>query len=129
MKRYWIEYHDGPVSSPMTYWVHGHPGEADADPSLQALPSAVPGKGYARVHAEIDGLELRFVSLAEIRHCIDVLGRKHLPTTTRLSVERGTGAGPNGHWLSRLPARAKTWRYREKATKYLAQLLNEIERT
>ena len=128
MKRHWVEYSPGRVTSPLTYWVHGHPGEAASDPSLEALPSLVPGKGYARHHVEIEGVELRFISAAEIRHCIEILGRKHLPTTTRLSADRGTGAGPNQHWLSRLPARLKPWRNREAVVKYLSEVLRDLGR-
>jgi hypothetical protein len=36
--------------------------------------------------------------------------------------------GPNSHWLSRLPAKAKPWRYRRRAAAYLQQSLHFFER-
>jgi hypothetical protein len=69
-----------------------------------------------------------FASLAEVRVCIEVPSRKVLPTTIRLTEERGRGGvGPNGHWLSRLPSRVLTWRYRERAVGYMRRALVEFE--
>ena len=35
----------------------------------------------------------------------------------------GRETGPNSHWLSRLPASLKSWRFREGAVRYLAEVL------
>ena len=35
--------------------------------------------------------------------------------------------GPNSHWLSRLPANVKSWRYREKAVAHLEEALVKSE--
>jgi hypothetical protein len=37
-----------------------------------------------------------------------------MPTSTQLARERNVNYGPNGHWLSRLPAKLKPWSKREK---------------
>jgi hypothetical protein len=113
----------------MTYWVHvpvdGSFYSAEVfDPPL---PPVIGGKGYPVFLIEVDGFTWRFSSLAELRACITTLAQKHLPTTIRLSEERG-GAGPNGHWLSRLPRKTKSWRYRERAVAYMQKVLADFEK-
>ena len=108
----------------MTSWVHrAVDGSArreatDFEPPLQPV---VPGRGYPRFHVELDGFTFRFASLAELRECMRVLGQRVLPTSLALSEAWGTGAGPNSHWLSRLPATVTPWRYRERAVRYLGK--------
>lgn len=63
--------------------------------------------------------ELQFSSPAQLEHCIQVLAAKPLPTTRQLSAKRGASVGPNGHWLSRLPARLKSPRRRERVVETL----------
>ncbi len=127
MKRYWIDYQDTQPTHPMTYWVHrevdGKPWyDSEAfDPPRQA---AIPGRGYPVFNVECDGFTFEFSSLAEMRVCIETLAQKLLPRTIDLARERGTAKGPNSHWLSRLPGRVKSWRYREKAVAYLCEALN-----
>ena len=109
----------------MTFWVHRpvvgkHFTEAEVfEPPL---PAVVGGKGYPLFWVEVDGFTFQFASLAELNVCITTLGQRHLPTTRRLSQEHG-GAGPNGHWLSRLPGWTKSWRYRERAVAYMERAL------
>ncbi|GAL76230.1 hypothetical protein JCM19275_636 [Nonlabens ulvanivorans] len=50
------------------------------------------------------------------------MARKLLPTTMELSSKRPGRKGPNSHWLSRLPAKTKPWKYREKLIKYCNQI-------
>jgi hypothetical protein len=63
-----------------------------------------------------------------MRDAIETLGKKLLPTTIRLAKDRGGELGPKSHWLSKLPAKAKPWRYREKAVKYLLRSLADFEK-
>ena len=131
MKKRWITYNEDWHDGPMTYWVHI---EADGRSWHEAsrfeppLPTRVPGKGFARFHVEFNGCIFEFASLDELRACIDTLGQKLLPTTIRLSRGRGGEMGPNSHWLSRLPPKAKPWRYREPAVLYLQKSLVWFER-
>jgi hypothetical protein len=37
-----------------------------------------------------------------------------MPTSLQLTKQRDAGYGPNGHWLSRLPAKLKPWKNRKK---------------
>lgn len=86
----------------------------------------VPGKGFPTFHVEFDGFTFAFASLDELDICLETLSKKLLPTSLQLAAKRGTGVGPNSHWLSRLPAKVKPWRYREKAVKYLAKARGEF---
>jgi hypothetical protein len=130
MKRHWIEYTPEQPEGPMTYWVHR---EADGkdwfhakvfDPPRQP---AIVGRGYPLFLVEIDGVTLRFTSLAELQVCIETLGQKLLPTTRALTAARGSLA-LNHHWLSRLPRSARPWRYREKAVRYLSRAAEAFEK-
>lgn len=124
MKRAWIEYRETWQDSPMSYWVHV---EADGRPYYEAEtfdpphPGPVPGRGYARLFVECDGFTFEFSSHSELEECVRILSQKNLPSTLRLSASRAGGAGPNSHWLSRLPSDVKPWRYRQKATRYLLE--------
>lgn len=108
----------------MTFWVHI---EADGKAWYAAekfdppAPKPVPGRGWPVYFVEFDGFTFRFASLAELAVCVAILSRKVLPTTRQLSAERGTTAGPNSHWLSRMPKGTKSWRYRERAVRYLLE--------
>jgi hypothetical protein len=130
VKRHWIEYTTHWTPQPLSYWVHR---EADgkhwreAEAHEPPLPGPVPGKGFAVYFVEVDGFVFRFASLAELDECVRVLSQRVLPTSRRLSEERGTGYGPNNHWLSRLPKGMKSWRYRQKAVKCLQAARQEFE--
>lgn len=77
-------------------------------------PEPVLHKGYAFLHIEFEAHELVFSSPAQMDHFIEVLSTKPLPTSLQLSARRGMMVGPNGHWLSRLPAKLKSPRKRDK---------------
>jgi hypothetical protein len=124
MKRHWIEYSDERRESPMTYWVHQGPEGVHwrgAERVTPPLPGPVGGRGFPSFRVEFDGFTFVFASLAELDACVETLSRKNLPTSRRISEARGTGAGPNGHWLSRLPAKVTAWKYRERAAAYLRE--------
>lgn len=130
MKNIRITYEAEFVSGPMTYWVHR---QLDDVPWIYSenfepqLPKPVKGLGYANCYVEFNGFEFRFCSIEELKEAIRVLSQKNLPTTDRLS--EGRGCGPNSHWLSRLPASVKSWRYREKAVKYLEEALVQFQKS
>ena len=123
MNRHWIEYHDRWQDSPLSFWVHtGQDSTAASEGPISAppKPGPVPGKGYATLHVECDGFVFQFSSLAEVDHCIDVISQRNLPSTIRLTKAGPGGKGPNGHWLSRLPANVKPWSYRERAIRRIS---------
>ena len=113
----------------MTYWVHV---ATDGLPWYRAkefdppIPKPVPGKGWPVFLVEIDRFTFRFASMTEIDACLEILSRKVMPTTRRLSALHGTQAGPNSHWLSRLPKGTKSWRYRQEAVRYLQKARAEF---
>lgn len=138
MKRYWVEYADHwERSLPMTYWVHV---ETDGRPWLEALafeppaPRPIAGRGFAIFHVEVDGMVFRFSSLPEIEELLRIFRMKVMPTSRRMCAQRQARgspapvAGPNSHWLSRLPAPTKSLRYRRKAITMLARALEEFRR-
>ena len=104
----------------MTFWVHQ---AADGEPWYRSrrfdppAPRPVPGRGWPYFFAELDGFTFEFASLDEIDFCIARLGMRHLPDT---EPETRLVSGPNAYWQNRLPGWVLTWRYRQKAVKYLA---------
>jgi hypothetical protein len=124
MKRFWIEFTENFIPGPMTFWVH-IPSINDLKLSNPPIPGIIPGKGYAVYYVEVEGYVFRFASLAEIRVCIETLGKKLLPNTLILAMQRG--GNPEDHWLRKMPNYTKPWRCREKMVKYLAKALKAFE--
>lgn len=123
MKFYQITYWKMPPISVMTYWVH-KPLDGESLNTATVFdpprPGPVPGEGWPVLMVEIDGVELVFTSLAELDTYVEVMSRQPLPTTMALSRERPIG--PNTHWLSRMPKKAKSTKHRDKAIKYLREI-------
>jgi hypothetical protein len=92
--------------APLAFWVHHPMPDAPSHFEPQA-PNATPHMGFRFLRFEFDKHELVFSSPSQLEHFIAVLNTKPLPTTRQLSAKRMTSAGPNGHWLSRLPAQLK----------------------
>ena len=94
------------LSAPVAYWVHV------ADPAnpgafVPPAPAPVPHRGYVFLRVEYGPHEFVFSSPEQLQHFIEILSTKPLPTSRALSARRGSGAGPNRHWLSRLPSELK----------------------
>jgi hypothetical protein len=105
------------------YWVEqGGEHWAAADEYVPDAPPHVPHKGFAVLCVSTNGVVLRFSSKAQLEECIRVLAMKPLPTSKRLSALRGTNAGPNQHWLSRLPAAVKSPRVRARVVEALRRV-------
>ena len=120
MNRWHIDYLPAFQPGPMTFWVHRAVGthawyQAGAfDPPL---PPAVPGQGFPVFVVETSGMVFRFASLYELDTAIAVLGQRHLPSTDRDDAERR--AGPNTHWLNRLPPAIMRWERRQRVVRVL----------
>lgn len=104
--------------APLAFWVH-IPVAGDDVAFDPPAPALVPHKGYPFLHVPFGSHDLLFSSGAQLAHCIEVLSSKPLPTSRQLSSRRGLPVGPNGHWLSRLPAALKAPRHREKLVETL----------
>lgn len=100
-------------TAPLAFWVHV-PVAGTATAYMPAAPIAAPHKGFVFLHVDAMGVDLQFSSLAQLDHFIDVMATRPLPTSLQLSRKRGAPVGPNGHWLSRLPAKLKTTKARAK---------------
>lgn len=130
MRRWWIEYRERWTRGPMTPWVHY---AADGGPWYEAraydppAPGPVGGKGYPLYFVEVDGFTFELASLYEVDICIEVLARKVLPATYVFEY-KGQPYYSNAHWLSRLPAKTKSWRYRERAVRVLERARAAFER-
>jgi len=117
MKKWRIEYFREYRPGPLSFWVHRHLDNevwtlaSKYDP---ALPKAIPSMGFPVLFVDAPGTELRFASIAEVEHFLEVIGQKNMPTSMQLTKRRNASYGPNGHWLSRLPSALKPWRQREK---------------
>jgi hypothetical protein len=113
----------------MAYWVHVESGE---EPWYQAKeydpPAPQPdGKlGYRVLCVELRGMTFRFSSREQLDACIKVLSCKPLPSSKRLSALRGSGAGPNQHWLSRLPASIKSFKGRQQVIEGLRDVVRGL---
>lgn len=130
MKKWRIEYSPEYEPSPLSFWVHKHLDSevwSYAKKFEPELPSSIPGKGYPRLVVDALGIELRFSSVEEVKHFLEVVRQKNMPTSAQLSQKREASYGPNGHWLSRLPAKLKPWSKREKYIKAVEGGLSELK--
>ncbi|WP_432459287.1 hypothetical protein [Agarivorans sp. QJM3NY_25] len=117
MKKWRIEYRVEYTPSPLSFWVHKHLDSevwSNATKFDPPLPRSIPCKGFPVLVINALGVELEFSSIEEAEHFLDIISKKNMPTSLQLSNLRGGSYGPNGHWLSRLPARLKPWVKREK---------------
>ncbi len=105
-------------TAPIAFWVH-MPVAGNSRMFEPPAPAAVPHKGYVFLLISFESYNLQFSAPAQLDHMIDVLASRPLPTSRQLSARRGPGLGPNGHWLSRLPAALKSPRKRERLVKVL----------
>jgi hypothetical protein len=94
-------------AAPLAFWVHV-PTVGSTTGYVPDAPTAVLHRGFAVLHVSVADVDLRFSSLAQLDHFIDVMEAKPRPTSRQLSRKRASTAGPNGHWLSRLPATLKS---------------------
>ncbi len=104
--------------APLAFWVHV-PVPGRAEQWAPPAPRPIPHKGYVLLRVAFGAHELLFSSPAQLDHCIAVLAAKPLPTSRQLSSRRGAAYGPNGHWLSRFPARLKSPRVRDRLLRVL----------
>jgi hypothetical protein len=105
--RFRFSYEPDWCTAPLAFWVHVPVPESPAlfDPPA---PTQVPHSGFKFLRFEFDKYELVFSTPAQLEHFIAVMAKKPLPTSRQLSSKRGLAVGPNGHWLSRLPAELKS---------------------
>jgi len=117
MSKYSIVYNKEYHSSPMSFWVH-HDIDSNvweyASKYKPELPKPIFSKGFPMLVIDALGHELRFSSIQEIEHFLEVVKQKNMPTSSQLASKRPMSIGLNSHWLSRLPVKLKPWRNRKK---------------
>lgn len=123
--RFYFTFEPDWKTAPLAFWVHGFSADVEAAPVSDA-PVAVPHKGYAFLHVEAGEVDLCFSSLTQLQHFIDVMTMRPLPTSKQLSRKRVTAVGPNGQWLSRLPAKLKSPKRREKLVDALRRIKEQL---
>lgn len=111
--RFHFSYEPDWQEAPLAFWVHIPVSDAPNHFEPQA-PNVTPHLGFQFLRFEFEQHELVFSSPSQLEHFIAVLNTKPLPTTRQLSAKRITRVGPNGHWLSRLPAQLKAPKTRAK---------------
>ena len=120
MAKHLIKFNKDYVSSPLSFWVHidePHNGRWIWDSAQKhhpELPKPVFSKGYPMLVVDALGHELRFSSIEEIEHFLEVITQKNMPSSSKLASQRRMSTGLNSHWLSRLPAKFKSWNNRQK---------------
>jgi hypothetical protein len=118
--------------APLAYWVHVESpvgnwyGSTTYEP---AAPKPNGKSGYPHLIVEYGRETLEFSSPEQLAHFVKVLSMNPLPTTRTLSALRGDGAGPNGHWLSRLPSALKGAKQRAQLVRALEKLPPDVWET
>jgi hypothetical protein len=127
LPHFWIEHTESWRNSPMAFWVHVERGKepwylaSEFDPPA---PSPDGKLGYRVLCVESQGMTFRFTSSEQLDVCIQTLSQKPLPSTKRLAVQRNAPVGPNGHWLSRLPASVKSAKGRTNVIQDLTSVIH-----
>jgi hypothetical protein len=110
-------------------WVHI---EREGEAWREAIEFSPPhplrhgAKGFPVLCVESSGFVFRFSSNEQLAQCIRTLSRKPSPTTRQLCAARPGDAGPNGHWLSRLPAHIKSPKARGKVVQQLSLFVGQV---
>jgi len=112
-------------TAPLAFWVHVPVAGSETD-CVPPAPIPVLHKGFVFLHVEAADVDLQFSSLAQLNHFIEVMETKPLPTSRQLSRKRALPIGPNSHWVSRLPAKLKAPREREKLVDKLRAVREQL---
>lgn len=105
-----------------SHGVHGNFFRRATSEELANLLQAEVEKGrlkWAQLSIEIDDIVLAFWLPEEVETYCDVFAMTPFPTAKTLIGERTKDADLNRHWLSRLPKRAKSKKFRERFIKYV----------
>ena len=114
--------------SPISFWVGppssfyvertGQDGRA-LSPSLCSNPIYESRMQWAYLETNLNGVDLHFATTLELDHLLDVFNRKVLPKGANLIPGFDRPGLPNNHWLSRLPARSLSLKFRQDVIRFL----------
>ncbi|PDT38381.1 hypothetical protein CO671_03045 [Rhizobium sp. M10] len=77
-------------------------------------------KLWCLLAVHFDGVDLIFATPLELDQFLAVMSQNPLPSGWALVPGNLLGR-PNKHWLSRLPKKAKSWKFRQSICKFLLQ--------
>lgn len=127
MKQASLSYHGTFPETPLSFWA-GHAryawiraGTASGQkrkPQMVDHPFRRQRRLWCLLSVHLDGVDLVFATPRELDMLTQTLSRNPLPSGCSLDPRFRLGR-PNNHWLSRLPAKAKSHKYREKLIAYL----------
>lgn len=112
-------------TAPLAFWVHVPVAGSDTE-CVPSAPVGILHKGFMVLHVDAADVDLKFSSLAQLDHFIEVMGAKPVPTSRQLSRKRKLPVGPNSHWLSRLPAKLKAPKERAKLVSRLQAVREQL---
>lgn len=122
-----LSYHRDFPRTPMTRWIRHQfygwqPRQTKSGqwmrPTWGQTPFSTQRKLWCRLEVHFRGVTLFFTTPLELDHFIAIMQQKHLPSGPSLVPGRRIGR-PNNHWLSRLPAKAKPWKFRKAVCAFL----------
>lgn len=114
-------------ATPVSYWAgarwRGWVREDDATGNLKRIdevrhPFLDQRKAWCLLEVHFAGVDLLFATPQELDHFIGILSQNPLPSGRALVPECAVGR-PSKHWLSRLPKKAKSLKFRDKLCQYL----------
>ena len=124
-----LSYHREFPFTPLSYWAGQHingwvnkqtvSGQWRS-PTYGETPFATQRKLWCRLEVQFRGVTLFFATPQELDHFLAIMQQKHLPSGPSLVQGRRMGR-PNNHWLSRLPAKAKSWKFRNAICEFLSR--------
>ena len=82
-------------------------------------PSHRDRQSWAQLLIELDGVTLAFWLPEELDHVSEVFSTKPPPSVYSLVRKDPSESRANSHWLSRLPKKAKSKKFREAFLKYV----------
>ncbi|GLK56145.1 hypothetical protein JOD31_001061 [Methylopila capsulata] len=130
MKSAKLSYHSSFPWTPISGWAGARgygwaylsgPGGQFRRPKFIKHPFPTQRRLWCLLKVEFNGIKLDFATPQEVDHFRNVMRRKVLPSGHALVSGRAVGR-PNNHWLSRLPKKAKPWKFREAICRYLEEV-------
>ncbi len=128
MKKVELSYSKEFPLTPISYWVGQQmygwtkqqtPSGQWRRPKWQATPFCSQRKLWCQLEVNFRGIRLLFSTPQELDHFIEIMEQKNLPSGFQLIPGNMRVGRPNRHWLSRLPSKAKPWKFRQAVCSFL----------
>ncbi len=128
MKRAVLSCHRQFPETPVSFWVGARShvlvsppmvGGQRRRPQITLHPFSAQRRLWCQLSVDYSGVALRFSTPQELDHVLSVLSRNPLPSGHGLVPGWKVGR-PVTHWLSRLPGKAKPWKFRQRLCTWLS---------